>query len=232
VEWREIVRGFPYGKDEYVVVNDEDFKKVRPEASQSLDIVEFVDVSEIDPTLFEVPYYLEPERRGRHAYALLREALAQSGKVGIARLVLRTREHLAALKPDGKALVVDLLHWADEVLRPADLDLPDDVKLSAAEKKMADMLVGAMTAKFDAAAFKDRYTEELMALIEARAQGRREPSAKARPHAPTNVVDLVRVLEKSLAETRKRPRHEGPTVPAREAHGGTGRRSKRRKHAA
>jgi DNA end-binding protein Ku len=231
VPWSDVVRGFPYGKDDYVVLNDEDFRKASPEGSQSLDIVEFVDLREINPILFELPYYLEPDRRGRHAYALLREALAESGKVGIARMVMRTREHLAALKPDGKALVVDLLHWADEVVRP-DLDLPDGVKLSAAEKKTAEMLIGAMTAKFDAAEFKDRYTEDLMALIEARAQGRRAPSGKARPRAATNVVDLANVLEKSLAEAKKRARHDGPAPRSREAHGGTARRSKGRKHAA
>jgi DNA end-binding protein Ku len=232
VPWSDVVRGFPYSKDDYVVVDDEDLKKASPGRTQSLDIVEFVDVGEIDPILFQAPYYLEPEPRGRHAYALLRGALARSGKVGIARLVLRTREHLAALKPDGKALVVDLLHWADEVVPPAELDFPDEVKVSAGEKKMADMLIGAMTASFDAAEFKDRYTEDLMALIEARAQGRREPSRKARPQVPTNVVDLARVLEESLTEAKKRPRREAGAQRSREAHGGRARRSKGREHAA
>jgi DNA end-binding protein Ku len=224
VDWGDIVRGFPYSKDEYVVVRDEDFEKASPEATQSVDILEFVDLREIDPILFEVPYYLEPEKKGRHAYALLREALARSGKVGVARLVLRTREHLAALKANGKALIVELMHWADEVVPPTALDLPDDVKLSPAEMKMANLLIDTMSASFDAEQFRDRYTGDLMSLIEARAEGRRERGAKARPHAPTNVVDLARVLEESLARAKKKGR------PGR---GAAAQRPRRRgKHAA
>jgi len=101
VAWKDIVRGYEYAKDAYVALTDEDFEKASPEASHSVDIAEFVDLRGIDPTLFDVPYYLEPERRGAHAYVLLREALRKSGKVGIARVVIRTRERLAALKPNG-----------------------------------------------------------------------------------------------------------------------------------
>jgi DNA end-binding protein Ku len=223
VGWGDIVRGFPYSKEEYVVVSDEDFKKASPEATQSVDIVEFVDLREIDPVFFEVPYYLEPDKRGRHAYVLLREALERSGKVGIARLVMRTREHLAALKPNGKALVVELMHWADEVVPPTALELPGEAKLSAAEMKMANMLIETMSASFDPREFKDRYTSDLMSLIEARAEGRREPRGKARAQAATNVVDLAHVLEQSLARAKK----------SREGRGGAARRPKGRgKHAA
>jgi DNA end-binding protein Ku len=204
VEWGEVVRGFPYTKDEYVVVNDDDFRKASPKASQSVDIVEFVDLHEIDPILLDVPYYLEPEKRGRHAYALLRESLARSGRVGIARVVMRTREHLAALEPSGDALVIELMHWADEVVAPSDLAFPRDEKLAPKELKMAHALVDAMTAKFDANEFKDKYRSDLMALIEARAQGRTVPRAKARVPTPTSVLDLAKVLEKSIAATKKR----------------------------
>lgn len=203
VGWADIVRGFPYSKDEYVVVSDEDLKKASPEASQSVDIVEFVSLSEVDPILFDVPYYLAPERSGRHAYALLREALTRSGKVGIARVVMRTREHLAALKPDGRALVIEMMHWADEVVPPADLDFPADAKPGSAEMKMAETLIDAMSGKFDAREFQDRYRDDLMALIEARAEGRREPRPRGKPRVPTNVVDLARVLEESLAQRKK-----------------------------
>jgi DNA end-binding protein Ku len=223
VDWGQIVRGFPYSKDQYVVLGDEDFKRASPEATQSVDIVEFVDLREIDPILFEVPYYLEPERKGRHAYALLREALEQSGKVGVARLVMRTREHLAALKPKGKALVVELMHWADEVVPPTGLALPEHDKLSATEMKMAKMLIDTMSTSFDPAQFKDRYTSDLMSLIEARAEGRREAAGKARPRSPTNVVDLAHVLEESLARAKR----------ARTARGAATRRSRKHgRHAA
>ncbi len=137
VPWDQIVRGYEVDKDHYVVLRDEDFKKASPEATQSVDIVEFVKIEEIDPILFDVPYYLEPEKSGRHAYALLRDALARAGKVGIARVVLRTREHLAAVKPSGPALVLELMHWADEVVPPSELAFPDErQKLSPAEMKM------------------------------------------------------------------------------------------------
>jgi len=214
VDWDDIVRGYQYEKGEYVVLDDEDFKKAMPEASQSVDIVEFVDLREIDPILFGAPYYLEPERKGRHAYALLREALKKTGKVGIARVVMRTREHLAALKPDGNALVIEVMHWADEVVAPTDLEFPDEAaKLPATELKMATMLVETMTARFEPGEFKDRYREKLLELIEAKAQGRAAPRAKGKPRAPTPVVDLMDVLRRSLADT-----HAERRGPAKASH--------------
>ena len=116
VPWEHIVRGYEYEKGQYVVITDEDLKKANVEATQSVDIVEFVELSEIDPMFFDKPYYLEPQKNGRHAYALLREALRRSGRVGIARVVIRSREHLAALRPDGDALVLDLMHWHSEIV--------------------------------------------------------------------------------------------------------------------
>jgi DNA end-binding protein Ku len=207
VPWSEIVRGYQVDKDHYVVLRDEDFEKASPEATQSVDIVEFVSLEEIDPTLFDVPYYLEPEKRGRHAYALLRDALARSRKVGIARVVLRTREHLAALKPRGAALVLELMHWADEVVPPRELSFPDDKeKLSPAETKMAMELVESMTVAFDAASFHDLYRERLLSLIEARAEGKPTRGRRVRAAKATNVVDLVSVLQKSLAAAQKAPK--------------------------
>lgn len=223
VDWNDIVRGFEIEKDKYVVLKDEDFQKASPEASQSVDIVEFVKLDEIDPVLFDVPYYLEPERRGRHAYSLLRDALRRTGRVGIARVVLRSREHLAAVEPHGNALVIELMHWADEVVAPTELEFPEDTtKVTPEEMKMAGMLIDSMTAKFEPGEFKDRYRDELMALIEARAEGK--PAAgrgKARPRAATNVIDLVDMLQKSLSEKKTRGGGAHKAAPR-----------KRRKHAA
>jgi DNA end-binding protein Ku len=205
VEWNDIVRGFEVQKGEYVVLKDEDFRKASPDASQSVEIVSFVRLDEIDPVLFDVPYYLEPERRGRHAYAILRDSLRRSGRVGIARVVLRSREHLAALEPHGNALVIEMMHWADEVIAPTELEFPQtDGKVAAAEMKMASMLIDSMTAKFDPGEFKDHYRDELVALIEARAAGKPAPRGKAKPRATTNVLDLTAVLEKSLAQAKKK----------------------------
>lgn len=205
VAWQDIVRGYDVGGGRHVVVTDEDFEKASPEASHTIDIVEFVDLDQIEPVLFDTPYYLEPERRGRHAYALLREALRRSGKVGIARVVLRTREHLAVLKPEGKALVVETVHWNDEVVPPTELDLPEPAAhVPPGEMKMAATLIDAMTTRFDPAAFEDRYRDKLVSLIEAHAAGRRAPRAKGRPQQPTKLVDLEDVLRKSLKRAKRR----------------------------
>ncbi|MDP9151706.1 MAG: Ku protein [Myxococcota bacterium] len=230
VDWNDIVRGYEFEKGQYVLLDDDDLKKASPEASQSVDIVQFVHQSEIDPILFDTPYYLEPEKKGRHAYALLRETLRETGKVAIARVVMRTREHLAAVQPDGNALVLEMLHWADEIVSPTELDLPAKTeKLAAAETKMAAMLVDSMTGKFVAADFADRYRDELMALIDARIQGRPAPRTSGKRRGPTNVVDLLDVLKRSLAHSKK-----GATTVARKpAPQPRGKRgSGRRKHAA
>lgn len=203
--WDDIVRGFEYEKGQYVILTDEDFKQVNVEATQSVDIVQFVDQKEINPMLYDTPYYLEPEKKGRHAYALLREALAKSGKVGIARVVIRTREHLAALRPQGEALVLEIMHYADEIVSPESFDLPAKrEKTPPTEMKAAMMLIDTMVDKFDPESFRDKYKEELMTMIKARSEGKTLPKGKAKPKAPTNVVDLMDVLQRSLKEKRAR----------------------------
>jgi len=150
VPWDHVDKGWEYEKGSYVVVDDDELKKMRPEATQSVDIVEFVDGSEIDSMLYDTSYYLEPEKRGRHAYTLLREALKKSGRVGIAKVVLRTREHLAAVKPVGKVLVIELLHFENELVDSNLLELPAaNEKTPEKEMKMAATLIDSMTAKFD-----------------------------------------------------------------------------------
>src|SRR6202050_4618794 len=120
----EIVKGYEYEKGEYVVLTDDDFAKVNPEATQSVDILEFAELDKISPMFFDKPYYLEPPNQGRHAYALLREALADSNRVAIARVVIRTKEYIAAVKPVEDALVLELMHWASEIVASDQLDLP------------------------------------------------------------------------------------------------------------
>ena len=203
VAYDEIERGFEFEKGSYVVITDEDFKRVNPEATQSVDIVQFVDLSEINPMYYDKPYYLEPEKRGRHAYALLREALTESNKVGIAKVVIRSKEHLAALKPNGDALVLELMHFADEIVDQASLELPPQEKPVAAEMSMAKMLIDSMTEAFAPEKFRDNYREEVFSMIEARAAGKTLPEAKAKPAASGKVVNLMDVLQKSLEATRK-----------------------------
>jgi len=204
VEWKDLVRGYEYEKGQYVVLSDEDIKKANVEATQSVDIVEFVDAKEINPMLYDTPYYLEPEKKGRHAYALLREALKKSGKVGIANVVIRTREHVAALRPYEEALVLEIMHYADEVVDPSSFEFPPaKEKRPENEMKAALMLIDTMVDKFDPAAFRDRYRDQVMEMIEARAHGKALPKSKAKAPQATNVVNLMDVLQKSLAERRK-----------------------------
>jgi DNA end-binding protein Ku len=205
VPWPEIVRGYEYERGSYAVVTDEELAKLRPESTQTIEILQFAESSEVDPMLYDRPYYVAPEKRGKHAYALLRSTLEASGKVGIARIVLRTREHLAVLQPRGDALVLVLLRYADEVFGEQGLDLPaGDERASEAERKVARTLLDEMTATFDVRAFRDTHHEELEKLLAKRARGEKVPVARAR--AATKVVDLAAILERSLAHARTQRR--------------------------
>jgi len=203
----QIVKGYRYGPDEFVTVTDEDFKRASPERTQRIDITAFVDAGKIDPAMFDRPYYLEPAAKSDKAYALLREAMRRSGKVGIASVVLRARQHLAALFARGSALTLELLRYRDELRDPSDLRLPDDdlgrLKISDAELDMAQRLVDELSGPWDPDKYKDEYRDELLEFIEKKAQaGKTVPAppgpAKARPlAAPTDIMSL---LKKSLAK--------------------------------
>ncbi len=205
VPWDEIVKGYEYEKGEYVILTDEDFKKVNPEATQSVDILEFVDLDTINPMYFDKPYYLEPSKQGKHAYALLRQALSESNKVAIARVVVRTKEYIAAVKPIGDALVLELMHWANEIVPSSTLELPDSENLPDGEMKMARMLIDTMSVQtFEPEKFTNKYHDELLAMIEARAQGKELPKAKKTAAPRSKVVNLMDVLAQSLEESKKR----------------------------
>jgi DNA end-binding protein Ku len=185
-------------------LTDDDFKKVNPEATQSVDIVEFVELEKIDTMYFDKPYYLEPTKQGRHAYALLREALADSKRVAIARVVIRTKEYIAAVKPVDDALVLELMHWSDELVAADTLDVPGQEKMPEKEMKMARMLIETMSVdEFQPEKFENKYHDELMTMIEARAAGKELPAAKKAP-ARSKVVNLMDVLAQSLEESKKR----------------------------
>ncbi|MBC5806429.1 MAG: Ku protein [Candidatus Eremiobacter antarcticus] len=204
LDWNELIKGYEVQKGEYVTLTDEDFKSVNVEATQSVDIVEFVDQEEIDPMLYDQPYYLEPEKKGRHAYALLRDALKKSGKIGIARVVIRTREHLAAVKPHRDALVLEVMHYADEIVAADNLELPPaSEKTPPNEMKAALMLIDTMVDKFEAETFRDKYKDDVLAMIDMKAKGKPMPKGKAKAPEATNVVNLMDVLQRSLSERRK-----------------------------
>ncbi|HEX3670631.1 MAG TPA: Ku protein, partial [Candidatus Cybelea sp.] len=200
----EIVKGYEFEKGEYVVLTDDDFKKVNPEATQSVDILEFVELDKINPMYFDKPYYLEPTKQGRHAYALLRETLTQCNRVAIARVVVRTKEYIAAVKAIDDALVLELMHWASEIVAPDTLEIPDREKLPEKEMKMARMLVDTMSVEeFEPEKFTNKYRDELMTMIDARAAGKELPEPKKAP-ARSKVVNLMDVLAQSLEESKKR----------------------------
>jgi DNA end-binding protein Ku len=204
VPWDEIVKGYEYEKGEYVVLTDDDFAKVNPEATQSVDILEFVELDKISPMFFDKPYYLEPTKQGRHAYALLREALATSNRVAIARVVIRTKEYIAAVKPIDGALVLELMHWASEIVTSDTLEIPGSEQLPQKEMEMARMLIDTMSVdEFEPEKFTNRYHDELLTMIEARAAGKELPTPKKAPARP-KVVNLMDVLAQSLEESKKR----------------------------
>jgi DNA end-binding protein Ku len=208
VPWDEIVKGYEYEKGQYVLLTDEDFTKVNPEATQSVDILEFVELDKINPMFFDKPYYLEPTKQGRHAYALLRETLENTNRVAIARVVIRTKEYIAAVKPIDGALVLELMHWADEIVAPGTLEIPSAEKLPEKEMQMARMLVDTMSVdEFEPEKFTNNYHDELLKMIEARAEGKELPKPKKAP-ARAKVVNLMDVLAQSLEESKKR-RAEG-----------------------
>ena len=199
VPWENIVKGYEYEKGEFVVLTPKDLDKVNVASNQTVDIREFVELSDIDPMFFDQPYFLAPEKGGDKAYSLLREALEKSGKVGIAKVVIKTREHLAAVKPLGKALVLELMHFPDELADPNELNLPA-VAVGKKEMAMAEQLINSMSEKWRAEKWKDEYREALMQLIEekAAAPGQKVPAPKSAGRKPTNVVDLASVLQESL----------------------------------
>ncbi len=233
VEYADLVRGYEYEKGRYVIVSDEDLKRVNVEATQSVEIVEFVELSQINPMFFDTPYYLEPEKKGRHAYALLRESLLESGKVGIARVVIRSREHLAALKPHGDALILELMHYADELVGQDDFNFPalkEDV--APAELKVAKMLIDTMSSEtFEPEKFRDTYREDVLAMIEARAAGKDVPADETARPVVNNVVNLMDVLQRSLEASSNRRAASGSAGADGEAAGDEKKTGARKKSA-
>ena len=213
VRWDEIVRGYQYEKGKYIVLNDDDFGRVDIEATQTVDIQEFVELDDIDPVFFSKPYYMEPAKGGDKAYALLRETLRDSGKVGVAKVVIKTREHLAAVKAQKDVLVLELMHFQNEIIDSGELHVPGALKLGKKELDMAQQLVSSMSGEWDPEKYKDDYKAALMEVIEEKiAAGGKEISKGKKPAKvkPTNVIDLVSVLQKSLQQ-----------------HGSTGRKAKK-----
>ena len=207
--------GYEHEKGNFIVITDEDFKRANVEATQTVEITDFVDLDDIDPMFFDKPYYLEPQKGGKKAYALLRDTLKETGKVGIAKVVIKTKQHLAAVKPKDHALVLELMHFANELLAPDELELPKDEAVGKKELDMAKALVQSMTSKWEPEKFVDEYSQQLMKVIEEKVEhgGKELPGAKAQPKAATNVVDLVAILKKSIEENSSKTKKKSADHP-------------------
>lgn len=220
VPWEETVRGYEYEKGHYVVLTDEDLKRAAPEATQSIDIIDFVEIEEISPLYFDKPYYLGPDKKGSRAYALLRETLRRTGKAGIAKVVIRTKQYLAAVVARGEVLTLEILRYAHELRDPGELDLPSgDAGVSEREMEMAERLVEGMVEDWEPEKYEDTYRDDVMKMIEKRVkagqiEGSDEPApAPRRPEG--KVLDLMALLKQSV-EQRGGPRG-GEKKPARKS---------------
>jgi DNA end-binding protein Ku len=205
VPWNKIVKGYEYEKGKYVVLKDEDFKRVDLEATDTIDIVDFVEVAQINPIYFYKPYYLEPMKGGAAAYRLLRDVLADTKKVGISKVIVRQRQHLAAVKANGKLLVLELMRFSDELVAPSSIAIPPEKVPGKRELTMARTLVNQMTSDWDAERYTDEYRSALMKLIDKKvASGGKElPKEGHAVKRATNVIDLASVLRQSLADAAK-----------------------------
>jgi DNA end-binding protein Ku len=212
LDYDELVKGYEYQKGDYVTITDEDMKKARPESTETIAIQGFVDLDEIDPIFFDSPYYLVPANKSDRIYLLLRQALEKTGKVGIASFVLRTKEYLAVIRPYGEALLLNTMHFADEV-RGAE-DMPSPVEIPAKELDMAVQLVEAMGEEFDPSQYKNNYNEALRSVIERKLAGKKVET-KVAPKEPTKVTDLMARLKASLESSPSAAKKPARTAAAK-----------------
>jgi DNA end-binding protein Ku len=217
VSYEHIVKGYEYEKDKYVILTDEDFDKVPVASSRAIDIVQFVDLEDIDPIMYKKTYYLIPEETGAKAYALLREAMSQVNKVGIAKVSFRDKEHLSALRFKDDAFVLETMYWPDEI-READFSGVDvDAKVRDQELDMAKTLIENLTAEWHPDEYADEYREALLKIVEAKIAGEEIEVVEAEPTA--KVVDLMAALKASVDAAKKKPGDSGSgsKTPARKS---------------
>src|SRR3954454_3771639 len=207
VPYEKIVKGYEYAPDQYVVLQRDELAELDPKKTRTIQIQDFVDLDDIDPIYFEQPYFLGPDKGAERAYALLVQAMKEARKVAIARFVLRNKEHLAAIRPMGDVLTLTTMRFADEVSSPQDLDgeVFEEAKPKKPEKReveMAKQLIESLTSDFEPEKYHDEYREELLDLLERKAEGKEVVSAPTEEPKPTKAPDLMAALEESLAAVR------------------------------
>jgi DNA end-binding protein Ku len=229
VPWDKIVKGYEYDDGNYVLLSDEEIESASPEMTRTIEIEQFVDLSDIDVRFFDRPYVLAPGNKGEKGYVLLREAIADAGKAGIARVVIRARQYLAALIPQGNAMVLELLRYDQELIPLDEFDLPSqnlrEFGVTKKEIDLAEKLIDGMTLKWDSAKFHDEYRDVLMKLVEKKIEsGQTEAidveEVEGEPIPST--LNFMDVLKKSVAHASK-----GRTKSARAAKAKTGPRGRR-----
>ena len=229
VAWADLVKGYEVSKGHFVVLTKDDFRAAAVEKTHRVDIIDFVNASEIDDRFFETPYYLVPAKSGEHAYALLREAMRDTQRIGIATFILRDTQHLAAVEVIDNALVLTLLRFADELVSTEQFSLPSNGSLKKAELGMAKTLVENLAAKWQPEKYTDEYRDNLMRIIAAKGKGKKvtlEPSEEPRQ---AEVIDLMERLRRSLAHTGSAGARTGSAAPRRKA--GVVRKPRKRKAA-
>jgi DNA end-binding protein Ku len=221
VSYEDIVKGYEIGKDRYVVVTPDELESLDPEKTRTIEIEDFVEEAGIDPLYYDHPYYLAPATGAEKAYRLLLEAMAQAGKVAIARVVIRNKEQLVAIRPSGDALTMSTMNFADEVV-PADAideigaaDNGDKAKATKRELDMAEQLIDSLTSDFEPDKYHDTYRERVLDLIERKAAGEEIAVAPEAPE-PAAVPDLMAALEASLQEAKGQERNQRRKAPAKQ----------------
>jgi DNA end-binding protein Ku len=207
VPWDQVVKGFEYEKDKFVVVTDEDFERADVKATQTVDILNFVKIEEINQLFFYKPYYMQAEKGGEKAYVLLRNALEASDRIGIAKVVIKVRQHLAAIKSQENGLMLELMHFPEELADVSEFKTPAAQSASKPEMNMATQLIDSMTTRWDPEQYHDDYHESLQKMIEEKIRhGAERAPAQKKARKPANVIDLVSVLQQSIKETQKKTR--------------------------
>ena len=229
VAWEDLVKGFEYSKGHFVVMTKEDFEAAALEKTKTIDILDFVDAQEIDDRFFETPYYLVPSKGGERAYALLREALRETGRIGIAKFLLREAQHLSAIEVIGDALVLTLMRFADELVDEGKLSLPSDSAVRKQELDIAKMLVSNLNAKWDPSKYTDEYRDNLMRIIDGKMKGKKVELEVPEERHDSNVINLMERLRASLGQTSKRSTRGKAKRAATKR---TGKTRKRTRHAA
>jgi DNA end-binding protein Ku len=241
VPWKEIVKAFEYAKGSYVVLEPQDIRSAAADGREVVDVKAFVEAEAIGPEYFEKPYYLVPGKKAEKGYVLLRETLKRTGRIGIARVVIRTREYLSAVMPRGNALVLMLLRYPQELVDAAEYKIPEgaasEYRISPKEIQMAEQLIESMSDEWNPADYRDEFRDRLRKVIEKRMKSKgvvttdTEDEAEMPEDAATNVVDFMSLLQKSLASNKRTPAKKAAAKSAAKSARGTSKAAAKKKTA-